>query len=308
MEQRQNLPKGILGFPTAPFKNDGGIDEKALEENIKYLIKEDLSAIFIACGSGEFQSLSAKEYQNMVDIAVSVTNKQVPVYTGVGGNIQEALNQTVISEKAGADGYLILPPYLIQGEQEGIYEYYRSIIENTNLNSIIYQRDNAISDLNTVTKLAELPQLIGLKDGHGNMELNIELIQHLGDRFEWMNGMPFAEITMPAYYHMGFETYSSAMSNYIPHISRMYFEALKKNDKETLHNLYQDVLLPINDIRKKKKGYAVSLIKAGMEIMGFNVGQSVRAPVVEVSKEHYKELEGIVKRALDKYPEPSVKK
>lgn len=308
MEQRQNLPKGILGFPTAPFKNDGGIDEKALEENIKYLIKEDLSAIFIACGSGEFQSLSAKEYQNMVDIAVSVTNKQVPVYTGVGGNIQEALNQTVISEKAGADGYLILPPYLIQGEQEGIYEYYRSIIQNTDLNAIIYQRDNAISDLNTVTKLAELPQLIGLKDGHGNMELNIELIQNLGDRFEWMNGMPFAEITMQAYYHMGFETYSSAMSNYIPHISRMYFEALKKNDKETLHSLYQDVLLPINDIRKKKKGYAVSLIKAGMEIMGFNVGQSVRAPVVEVSREHYKELEGIVKRALDKYPEPSVKK
>lgn len=308
MEQRQNLPKGILGFPTAPFKNDGGIDEKALEENIKYLIKEDLSAIFIACGSGEFQSLSKKEYEQMVEIAVSVTNKQVPVYTGVGGNIQEALNQTVISEKAGADGYLILPPYLIEGEQEGIYEYYRSIIENTNLNSIIYQRDNAVSNLNTITKLAELPQLIGLKDGHGNMELNIELVQNLGDRFEWMNGMPFAEITMPSYYHMGFETYSSAMSNYIPHISRMYFEALKNNDKETLHNLYQDVLLPINDIRKKKKGYAVSLIKAGMEIMGFNVGQSVRAPVVEVSREHYKELEGIVKQALDKYPEPSVKK
>lgn len=308
MEQRQNLPKGILGFPTAPFKNDGGIDEKALEENIKYLIKEDLSAIFIACGSGEFQSLSKKEYEQMVEIAVSVTNKQVPVYTGVGGNIQEALNQTVISEKAGADGYLILPPYLIEGEQEGIYEYYRSIIENTNLNSIIYQRDNAVSNLNTVTKLAELPQLIGLKDGHGNMELNIELVQNLGDRFEWMNGMPFAEITMPSYYHMGFETYSSAMSNYIPHISRMYFEALKNNDKETLHNLYQDVLLPINDIRKKKKGYAVSLIKAGMEIMGFNVGQSVRAPVVEVNREHYKELEGIVKQALDKYPEPSVKK
>lgn len=308
MEQRQNLPKGILGFPTAPFKNDGGIDEKALEENIKYLIKEDLSAIFIACGSGEFQSLSKKEYEQMVEIAVSVTNKQVPVYTGVGGNIQEALNQTVISEKAGADGYLILPPYLIEGEQEGIYEYYRSIIENTNLNSIIYQRDNAVSNLNTVTKLAELPQLIGLKDGHGNMELNIELVQNLGDRFEWMNGMPFAEITMPSYYHMGFETYSSAMSNYIPHISRMYFEALKNNDKETLHNLYKDVLLPINDIRKKKKGYAVSLIKAGMEIMGFNVGQSVRAPVVEVNREHYKELEGIVKQALDKYPEPSVKK
>lgn len=308
MEQRKNLPKGILGFPTAPFKNDGGIDEKALEENIKYLIKEDLSAIFIACGSGEFQSLSKKEYQNMIDIAVSVTNNQVPVYTGVGGNIQEALDQTVISEKAGADGYLILPPYLIEGEQEGIYEYYRSIIQNTNLNAIIYQRDNAVSNLNTVTKLAELPQLIGLKDGHGNMELNIELMQNLGDRFEWMNGMPFAEITMPAYYHMGFETYSSAMSNYIPHISRMYFEALKKNDKETLRNLYQDVLLPINDIRKQKKGYAVSLIKAGMEIMGFNVGQSVRAPVVEVSREHYKELEGIVKYALDKYPEPSVKK
>ncbi|MFZ4453507.1 5-dehydro-4-deoxyglucarate dehydratase [Salibacterium aidingense] len=298
----RSFPKGILGFPVTPFKESGEVDQNALEQNINFLVKEDVSALFIGCGSGEFQSLGEKEYRQLIEAAVHGSKNKVPVYTGVGGNIKEAVKQAEVSEELGADGYLMLPPYLIQGEQEGLYHYFETVINSTDLNAVVYQRNNAVLDVDTVERLTAFPQLIGMKDGLGNMELNVEITQTLGSRLEWMNGMPFAEVTMPAYYKLGFETYSSAISNYIPHISRIFFEALKKEQHDKVQQLYQDVILPINHIRKKRKGYAVSLIKAGMEIMGMPVGQAVRPPLVPVEKEHYTELENVLKTAMEKYP------
>ncbi|MGO4887559.1 5-dehydro-4-deoxyglucarate dehydratase [Anaerobacillus sp. MEB173] len=303
MTIERKSPTGILGFPTAPYDESGTIDEKALATNIEFLISEGLTSIFIACGSGEFHAINRKEYRTMIEVAISVAKGKVPVYTGVGGNITDALELVKLSEELGAEGYLILPPYLIEGEQEGLYNYYKTIVESSHLNAILYQRDNAILQLKTLQRLVdELPQIVGLKDGHGDMELNLAMTQTIGDRLEWLNGMPFAEITMPAYAGIGYNSYSSAMSNYVPHISRMYYNALLEGNDQLVKEIYTEVLLPINEIRKSKKGYAVSLIKAGMKIVGLPVENTVRPPVVPVSEEDYAKLENIVKSALEKYP------
>ncbi|MDV2682880.1 5-dehydro-4-deoxyglucarate dehydratase [Alkalihalophilus lindianensis] len=303
MDTRKTFPRGILGFPTAPFKENGTIDEKALEINIDFLINEGLSSIFIACGSGEFHAISRAEYQKMVEVAIKITAGRVPVYTGVGGNISDAVELVKLSEDLGADGYLILPPYLIDGEQEGLYNYYKAIIKESELDAILYNRDNAIVNLNTLQRLVnEFPQIVGLKDGCGNMELNLELVQTIGDRLEWLNGMPFAEITMPAYAQIGFKSYSSAMSNYMPHISRLFFNALNEGNEEVVNDIYVNVLLPINSIRKSRKGYAVSLIKAGMKIQGFPVENSVRPPCIPVEEDHYNTLSKIIDESLKRYP------
>ncbi|MFD2212651.1 5-dehydro-4-deoxyglucarate dehydratase [Metabacillus endolithicus] len=303
MTEKRMAPTGILGFPTAPYNENGNIDEQALEANIQFLIDSGLSSIFIACGSGEFHALNKAEYQTMIEVAVAVANHKVPVYSGVGGSISEAVELVTLSEDLGVDGYLILPPYLIEGEQEGLYNYYKTIIQSTELNAILYQRDNAVLQLPTLQRLLdEFPQIVGVKDGQGNMELNLEFTQTIGNRVEWLNGMPFAEITMPAYKGIGFKSYSSAISNYLPHISRMYFEALMEGKDDIANEIYRDVLLPINHIRKQRKGYAVSLIKAGMEIMGFPVQNTVRPPCVPVEKEHYEQLKKIIENTLAKYP------
>ena len=115
----------------------------------------------------------------MVEVAVSVTAGKVPVYTGVGGNIQTSLELARISEDKGADGYLILPPYLVTGEQAGLSAYFKAIAESTDLNSIVYQRDNVALSLSTLEALAEVPQVVGVKNGLGNMELNGLLTQTL---------------------------------------------------------------------------------------------------------------------------------
>lgn len=302
MSQIRKAPEGILGFPVAPFNGQGKLEEEALFQNIQFLLDEGLEAIFIACGSGEFQSLSRAEYEQMVEIAVSAAGGKVPVYTGVGGNLSTAVEWAELSAEKGADGYLILPPYLIKGEQEGLYQYTKTIIESTDLNAIIYQRDHAVLTLGQVERLTELKQLVGLKDGAGDMDLNISLSYTLGDRLGLLNGMPMAEVTMPAYAPIGFTSYSSAISNYIPHISRMFYEALLNGNKQLAKDLYKHVILPINDIRKQRKGYAVSLIKAGMEIMGLNVKNVTRPPIVPVEKDHCRQLETILKNAMDRYP------
>lgn len=295
-------PSGIAGFPVTPLNENGVIDEQALTANIEFLLEEGLESIFVACGAGEFHNLSNDEFESIVKLGASVVDGRVPFYTGVGGNLSDAIEKVKITENYGADGYLILPPYLIDGEQEGIYQYYKAVITSSDLNAIVYQRANAVSNLETIKRLAEFPQVVGIKDGLGNVELNIELTREFGDRFGWLNGMPMAEVTMPAYHPLGFSGYSSAISNYIPHISRKFYDALLADDQRTMNELYQDVILPINRIRRKRKGYAVALIKAGMEIVGLPVNRTVRPPVVPVEDEHYEELKQILKPALEKYP------
>jgi 5-dehydro-4-deoxyglucarate dehydratase len=178
------------------------------------------------------------------------------------------------------------------------------VVASTQLNAILYQRDNAVLTLATLTKLLELPQIVGVKDGLGNMELNIELTQTFQDRLAWLNGMPMAEVTMPAYVPLGFTAYSSAISNYIPHISRMFYDALLTGKKELLNDLYRYTILPISRIRRQRKGYAVSLIKAGMEIVGLPVGTTVRPPLIPVEPEHYRELERILAETFLRFPKP----
>lgn len=302
MTIERKAPKGILGFPIAPFDNQNKLDEQALAQNIQFLLDEGLEAIFVACAAAEYPSLSKAEYESMVEIAVSVAGGKVPVYTGVGGNIQHSLELAKVSEDKGADGYLILPPYLVPGEQRGLAQYFKAIAESTSLNAIVYQRDNVALSLETLETLSAVPQVVGVKDGLGNMELNVQLTRSYGDRFQFLNGMPLAEVTMPAYVPLGFDSYSSAISNYIPHISRRFYGALLSGDQKTVDGLYTNVILPINQIRRQRKGYAVSLIKAGMDIMGLPITQNVRLPILPVEKEHYAEMERILKKAMELYP------
>ena len=307
MAHTQKCPTGILGFPVAPLKENGELDLHGLEANIDFLLDNGLRSIFVACGAGELHALTQNEYKMMVETAVRRVAGRVPVYTGVGGNIRHALEQAKISQEAGADGYLILPPYLIDPSQDGLYNYLKAIMKSTDLSAIVYQRDKCILTKETLLALCELPQLVGFKDGVGNMEFNTEAVQLIGERLEWINGMPLAEVTMAAYYNLGYRTYSSAISNYIPQVSAKYFDALKRGDNNEIHEILDEVVLPIHSIRKRKEGYAVSLIKAGMNIVGLPVGTTVRPPIAPVEQAHYMELKEILEKALEKYPMPDSK-
>ncbi|MEQ6854129.1 5-dehydro-4-deoxyglucarate dehydratase [Lysinibacillus capsici] len=294
---KKSILKGILGFPVTPFNNDNSIDIISFKENMDFLIENGITTIFVACGAGEYNSITNLEYEKLLEVGSSYRDDKIKIFAGIGGNVQVAQEQILIAEKYNIDGFLMMPPYLISPSREGLKLYLENLIQATSLDVIIYHRDNCRVDIQLLNELSKYENLVGFKDGVGKIEEVLEYVHTFGDRFEWINGLPLAEVTMSAYYKMGFESYSSAISNYIPKISRLHFDAIINGDSEKEKHIYENFILPIHRIRTAEKGYAVALIKAGINIINPSTGLNVRGPISSVKDKHYQQLKEIVEAA-----------
>ena len=288
---------GLFAFPVTPFGEDGQINVAPYRELLQNMLKFKPAALFVCGGTGEFFSLSLSEYRALVKAAVDVAQGHVPVVAGAGYGTRMAMEFVAAATEAGADGVLVLPPYLLNAEQDGLFEHYRAIANSTPLGMIIYQRDNAIFTPATVTRLAGVPNIIGFKDGSGDME-RLHRIRHaIGDRMAFMNGMPTAEMSAGAFLGNGISSYSSAVFNFAPEISIAFYQALMARDEQRTKALVEAFYRPLVEIRDRKKGYAISLIKAGVRIMGRAVGPA-RPPLVNPSPADEADLKSVIERGL----------
>lgn len=292
--------RGVFAFPITPFKADYSLDIDGLRQNVRTLVKSGVQIIFACGGTGEFFSLTLDEYERAVNAVVEEVNGRIPVLAGTGYGVQIACQFATTAVRAGVDGLLVLPPYLIQPEQEGLYRHYRAIAQSIEVGLILYHRDNALFTPDTVSRLAELPNIIGFKDGHGNLETFTRIRSQVGNRMAWINGMPTAEMTAPAFFAVGARAYSSAVSNFIPHITLGFYRALVEQDSMMVQELLTSVFLPLCRIRDQRKGYAISFIKAAMNTLGRPAGP-VRPPLINLEPEHYQELEGVLRQLLTRW-------
>jgi 5-dehydro-4-deoxyglucarate dehydratase len=289
--------RGLFAFPVTPFGENGEVDLRRYREHLQYLIGKKPDALFVCAGTGEFYSLDLNEYRSLVRAAAEEGLGKLPVVAGIGYGTRLAQEFAKVAEEEGADGLMVMPPYLVQSEQEGLFLHYRNIATSTHLGIIVYQRDNAIFAPPTVSRLAELPNVVGFKDGHGEMERLIRIRLIVGDRLALMNGMPTAELSALAFKGIGVSSYSSAVFNFVPEISRAFYLSLTQGDESQLHRLIEGFYQPFANLRDCRKGYAVSLIKAGVNALARSVGE-VRPPLVYPSPEHAAELKVIVERGL----------
>lgn len=288
---------GMFAFPVTPFGEDGQINLLPYRELLQNMVNHQPAALFVCGGTGEFFSLDLSEYRALVKAAVEVARGQVPVVAGAGYGTRLATEFVTAATEAGADGVLVLPPYLLNAEQDGLFEHYRAIANSTPLGIIIYQRDNAIFTPATVSRLAGVPNIIGFKDGSGDME-RLHRIRHaIGDRMAFMNGMPTAEMSAGAFLGNGISSYSSAVFNFVPEISHAFYNALIARDEPRSQKLVEAFYRPLVEIRDRKKGYAVSLIKAGVRIMGRAVGLA-RPPLVNPTPQDEADLKSVIDRGL----------
>lgn len=282
---------GVLFFPVTPFDGEGELAEDVLAEHIQRGLAHDPGAVFVACGTGEFSALSQTEHARAVQVAVKVAQGGVPVLAGAGGPLGAALDQARAARAAGADGLLLMPPYLTQGTRAGFAEYVRRIAAE--LPVIIYQRGSVVLDPAAVVELARIPGVIGLKDGLGDVDRMQRIIlavrREIGPDFTFFNGLPTAELTMPAYRGLGVELYSSAVFAFAPEIATAYFNG---HDR-----LLAEFYAPLVELRSKAPGYAVSLVKAGLRLRGLEVGP-VRAPLTDLTPEHLAELDELIRSGL----------
>jgi 5-dehydro-4-deoxyglucarate dehydratase len=297
---------GLLFFPITPYQSDGEVDPAELAAHVKRGVDAGAGGVFVACGTGEFSALEQDEYAVVVRAAVEAVAGRVPVFAGAGGPVRTARRFTDLAKDAGADGILLLPPYLSEASGRGLIGYVREATRE-DLPAIVYNRANARFNEDSAVAVARLPQVIGFKDGAGDLDLMIRIVRAVRDQgndpsFLFFNGMPTAEVTQRAYRAIGVPLYSSAAFAFAPRVALAYYDALETGDLATLDALERAFYHPIARLRARGTGYAVSLIKAGVELAGYPSG-GVRPPLTNVTQPDREELARILAAGLAALPD-----
>jgi len=293
-ELKTIMGSGLLSFPLTDFDANGDFNKASYIKRLEWLGPYGASALFAAGGTGEFFSLTGEEYPEIIKTAVDTCRGVVPIIAGAGGPTRFAIQCAQAAEKAGAHGILLLPHYLTEAGQEGLAAHVEAVCKSVKFGVIVYNRANSRLKPDTLAKLAERnPNLVGFKDGVGDIELMNSIFLKMGDRFAYLGGLPTAEVYAAAYKAMGTPVYSSAVFNFIPKTAMQFYEAVKGDDMATQHRLLKDFFMPYLDLRNRMAGYAVSIVKAGAKIVGHDAGP-VRAPLTDLKPDEMDKLKTLI--------------
>ena len=281
-EFARKIGAGLLSFPVTHFTNDLMFDEHGYRGHIDWLLDHKPAGLFAAGGTGEYFSLTLEEYSTVVGSAVEQTGRRVPVVAGCGYGTAMAKQFAQAGEAAGADGLLLFPPYLINADPAGLAAHVEAVCASTKLGVIFYNRDNAVLNEVWLERICErCPNLVGFKDGLGDIELMTRIYARMGDRLTYIGGLPTAETFALPYLEMGVTTYSSAIFNFLPQFAQNFYAAVRRRDHGFVYKELREFVLPYIDIRNRHKGYAVSIVKAGMRAVGRPAGP-VRSPLTDL--------------------------
>lgn len=295
---RHRMAAGVLSFPLTSFTDRGELDPDAFRAYFRTQLAADPAAVFVACGTGEFFSLTLDEYTDVVRIAVEETAHRIPVIAGVGYGWAIAAQYAARAAEAGADGALLMPHYLVKAPVDGLVEQVRKVAEATSLPLIAYQRDYVTFDAASVGLLAKIPTVIGLKDGHGDLDQLQRLRLTAPEDFLFFNGVATAEMQARAYASIGIPAYSSAVHAFAPEIAKAFFTALHTGDQSRVDDLLRHFYQPFVELRDRRAGYAVSLVKAAARLRDLPVGP-VRAPLSDPTPEELTTLKALLATGLD---------
>jgi 4-hydroxy-tetrahydrodipicolinate synthase len=208
--------KGSIVAIVTPFKK-GKVDEESYRELIEFQIKNGTSAI-VPCGTtGESATLNMEEHSRVIDIAIQAVNKKVPVIAGTGGNsTSEAIELSEHAKKSGADATLQVAPYYNKPTQEGLYQHFKAIAEAVPLPQVLYNvpgRTSVNMLPQTVARLAELPEVVAIKEASGNLVQMAEIVQLAGDKLTLLSGDD--NVTLPVL-AVGGKGVVSVVANIVP--------------------------------------------------------------------------------------------
>lgn len=290
---KQRLGSGLLSFPVTHFDAEGRFAPESYKAHVEWLSGFEAPVLFAAGGTGEFFSLSPSEIPAIVSAAKEAAGATA-IVSGCGYGTDVAIDIAKSAEKAGADGILLLPHYLIDAPQEGLYQHVRRVCQATGVGVMVYNRDNSVLHADTLARLCdECPNLVAFKDGTGDIGLVRQITAKMGDRLTYLGGMPTAELFAEAYLGAGFTTYSSAVFNFVPGLAVEFYKALRAGERATCERILIDFFYPFMAIRNRSKGYAVSAVKAGVRLQGFNAGK-VRSPLTDLTREEEGLLDALI--------------
>ena len=293
-ELADKLRDGLLSFPVTAFDADLLFDESAYREHLSWQAGFPVAGLFAAGGTGEGFSLTPEEIATVVRVAVEEVGEKVPVLAPAGGNTAQAVRNAADAQSAGAEGLLLLPPYLTECDQEGLFAHASAVCAATDLGVIVYNRANAIYSADTVARLSERHEnFIGFKDGIGDIEHLTKVYAKNGDRLFYLGGLPTAETFALPLLQLGMSTYSSAMYNFVPEFALEFYRDVRAQDRAAVTDKLNRFVLPYIEIRDRVKGYGVSIVKGGLKAVGRDAG-GVRPPLQDLTETDLADLTALI--------------
>lgn len=291
---------GMQSYLSTPFAADGEIDLPRFREHLDWIFDPAgrvPAGCFPACGAGEVWSLDLDEYAGVVGVAVEAVGRRVPVVAGVGYGTRMARSMARAAAELGADGILIFPPYLTAGPPDGLFEHYRTIAESVDIAVLIYQREGARLDRETILRLARIPNVIGMKDGTGDLAMINAIRADLGDGFLLGNGMPVAETWAPVYLEHGVRSYSPGGIDFIPEIAWPFDDGLASGDSNTVERILDGFFRPLKALRERQVGYGVSINKTALALRNLPIGDP-RPPLIPLRQDDRDDLLALLEQGL----------
>ncbi|MGD8502022.1 MAG: 4-hydroxy-tetrahydrodipicolinate synthase [Syntrophobacterales bacterium] len=274
---------GVLPAVVTPFKN-GELDEESLRELIEFQIGNGVHGI-VPCGTtGESATLSHEEHERVVEIAVDQVKGRVPVVAGTGSNnTAEAIRLTAHAKKAGADGVLMISPYYNKPTQEGIYQHYKKVAQEVAIPIVVYNipgRTASNIEPTTFERMAEIDNIVGVKEASGSMKQITEIIRLCGDKLTVVSGEDFLTYPLMA---VGGKGVICVVANIVPRDMADLCNLLLDGEFEKAKPLYYR-LLPLCHAMFYETNPAP--VKAALEMMGKISSGEVRLPLAPMSEDN----------------------
>jgi 4-hydroxy-tetrahydrodipicolinate synthase len=283
--------KGSIVAIVTPFKN-GEIDEESLRELVEFQIENGTDGI-VPCGTtGEASTLDYDEHDRVIEIVVQQAKKRVPVIAGTGSNsTKEAIEITEHAKKVGADGALLVTPYYNKPTQEGLYRHYKTVAESVALPQILYNvpgRTSVNMLPETVARLADIPNIVGIKEASGSLQQVSEVLSLCGDRIEVLSGDDFITFPIMA---CGGSGVISVTANIMPKEIAAMIDAFNAGDLEEARRLHLR-LLRINNAMFIETN--PTPVKTALGLMG-KCDDEVRLPLAPMSEANTSKLAAVMK-------------
>ncbi|MGI6637753.1 MAG: 4-hydroxy-tetrahydrodipicolinate synthase [Desulfobulbus sp.] len=269
--------QGAITALVTPMHN-GHVDEKGLVDLIEFQIQNGIHGI-VPCGTtGESATLSFKEHKRVIELTVQTVAGRVPVIAGTGANnTLEAIELSESAQKSGADAVLSVVPYYNKPSQEGLYQHYKAIADAVDVPMLLYNvPGRTVTNMlpATVARLAQLPQVIGIKEASGSLTQISELLMLCPRDFIILSGDDFS--ALPSLY-LGVRGVISVVSNLTPEKMVRLVDAAFKKDLDTANRLHFQLF----DLMGAMFCYpSPAPAKKGLELMGKITSGEVRLPLV----------------------------
>ena len=284
--------QGAITAIVTPFK-DGKLDETAYRELIEFQLKGGINGI-VPCGTtGESATLSHEEHKRVVEACVDQVKKRVPVVAGTGSNnTAEALELTRHAQIAGADYALLITPYYNKPTQEGLYQHFKTIADNTSIPMVVYNvptRTSVNLLPETVARLAEFPNIMAIKEATGDLKQCAKIVELCGDKITLISGDDFTVLPLLAIGGMGV---ISVVSNVAPQDMAGMCAAFFKGDLKTAQQLHYK-MWPLMEAMFYETNPTPA--KTALKMMGKITGE-VRQPLCPMSPANEDKLRQVLKK------------